>query len=109
MSTSEPEAAFLSDPSDEQEDDDSPSSQAAIRLKPLKRYCVWVYYNDWDGWGYVNQGCEFGDRQEAEECAKRLAETWNGVAVTEVLAQHIEPAPDTLKWMRAKQEARVQH
>jgi hypothetical protein len=66
--------------------------QKSVELVPLKRFTIWTYGNDWDGWGFHSTT---DDKAEAEETLRVLGalppRLFSGVVMAETVGQICRP------------------
>lgn len=82
-----------------------PTSLGSPDLEAPRRYCVWCYSNDWDGWRLQWSS---DDREEVidyvatleslkDPMAKRLGHdlpVFGGILLTDTITARIQPTPD---------------
>lgn len=69
----------------------SDSCVEAANLKPLPRYQVWVYANDWDKWGFHWASDSMDEIDELIKEMRKYLTDFPGIVVTESLRQLIHP------------------
>ena len=71
--------------------EESDSCVEAANLKPLPRYQVWVYANDWDKWGFHWASDSMDEIDELIKEMRKYPTDFPGIVVTESLRQLIHP------------------